>query len=161
MTVFTKLDSIDSTEKNGSSKSTHCPKSLRLIMVQTLAKLVLVFRQKHIGSAFIHQILLLYSTVIGDLIYGNLYLFLFRCKIVDKHLEILAPQHIECKFMKIDAEKSKFLTDRLKVRVLPTLVLLRDNKTVCYFTFKPFNRQRNSSTLQFQETMMSIAAKHT
>jgi len=32
--------------------------------------------------------------------------------------------------MKIDAEKSKFLTDRLKVRVLPTLVLLRDNKTV-------------------------------
>ncbi|KAF6040945.1 TXNDC9 [Bugula neritina] len=53
-----------------------------------------------------------------------------RCKIVDKHLEILAPQHLECKFMKIDAEKSKFLTDRLKVRVLPTLVLLRDNKTV-------------------------------
>jgi len=53
-----------------------------------------------------------------------------RCKVVDKHLEILAPQHIECKFMKIDAEKSKFLTDRLKVRVLPTIVILRDNKTV-------------------------------
>ena len=141
MAVFTKLDSI---EKNGCSKSAHCPKSLRLIMVQTLAKLVLVFRQKYIGSSFIHQILLLglYSTVIGDLIYGNLYLFLFRCKIVDKHLEILAPQHIECKFMKIDAEKSKFLTDRLKVRVLPTLVLLRDNKTVCEFTIKLFKRQR-------------------
>ena len=41
--------------------------------------------------------------------------------------------------MKIDAEKSKFLTDRLKVRVLPTLVLLRDNKTVCEFTFEPFS----------------------
>lgn len=55
---------------------------------------------------------------------------IFRCKIVDKHLEILAPQHLECKFMKIDAEKSKFLTDRLKVRMLPTIVILKDNKTV-------------------------------
>ncbi|XP_067944071.1 thioredoxin domain-containing protein 9-like [Watersipora subatra] len=53
-----------------------------------------------------------------------------RCKIVDKHLQLLAPQHIECRFLKIDAEKSKFLTDRLKVRVLPTIVILRDNKTV-------------------------------
>ena len=54
----------------------------------------------------------------------------FRCKIVDKHLEILAAKHIEAKFIKIDAEKAKFLTERLNVRVLPTMVLLKENKTV-------------------------------
>jgi len=56
----------------------------------------------------------------------------FRCKIVDKHLSILAAKHLEAKFMKIDAEKSPFLTQRLKIRVLPTICLLRDGKVVDY-----------------------------
>jgi len=56
----------------------------------------------------------------------------FRCKILDKHLGILAAKHLEAKFMKIDAEKSPFLTQRLKIRVLPTLCLLRDGKVVDY-----------------------------
>jgi len=56
----------------------------------------------------------------------------FRCKILDKHLSILAAKHLEAKFMKIDAEKSPFLTQRLKIRVLPTLCLLRDGKVVDY-----------------------------
>merc|ERR1719309_187016 len=54
----------------------------------------------------------------------------FRCKILDKHLQTLAAQHLEAKFLKIDAEKSPFLTQRLKIRVLPTIALLRDGKTV-------------------------------
>ena len=54
----------------------------------------------------------------------------FRCKIVDKHLAILAPKHLEAKFVKIDAEKAHFLTKRLKIRVLPTVALVRDSKTV-------------------------------
>lgn len=33
-----------------------------------------------------------------------------RCKIVDKHLEILARKHIETKFCKINVEKAPFLT---------------------------------------------------
>lgn len=45
-------------------------------------------------------------------------------------MEILAAKHIEAKFIKIDAEKAKFLTERLNVRVLPTMVLLKENKTV-------------------------------
>jgi len=56
----------------------------------------------------------------------------FRCKIVDKHLQILAAKHLEAKFLKIDAEKSPFLTRRLKIRVLPTICLLRDGKAVDY-----------------------------
>ncbi|XP_013779565.1 thioredoxin domain-containing protein 9-like [Limulus polyphemus] len=50
----------------------------------------------------------------------------FRCKIVDKHLAALARKHIETKFCKIDVEKSPFLTDRLRIRVLPTIVLCKN-----------------------------------
>ena len=45
-----------------------------------------------------------------------------RCDIVDKHLTILAPKHIETKFIKVNVEKFPFLVDRLKIRVLPTIV---------------------------------------
>lgn len=56
----------------------------------------------------------------------------FRCKIVDKHLELLAPKHLETKFMKINAEKCKFLVDRLKIVVLPTICIAMDGKTQDY-----------------------------
>lgn len=56
----------------------------------------------------------------------------FRCRIVDKHLKILAPKHIETKFVKIDAEKAPFLTRRLNVRVIPTIILCKDSKTKDY-----------------------------
>lgn len=52
-----------------------------------------------------------------------------RCKIVDKHLMILSKNHIETKFCKINAEKAPFLTDRLKIRILPTICLVKDGKT--------------------------------
>ncbi|CAH8491608.1 unnamed protein product [Dicrocoelium dendriticum] len=50
----------------------------------------------------------------------------FRCKIVDKHLELLAPKHIECRMIKLNAEKSPFLTQRLNIIVIPTIVLVKD-----------------------------------
>lgn len=34
----------------------------------------------------------------------------FRCKVVDKHLHLLARKHLETKFCKINAEKCPFLT---------------------------------------------------
>ncbi len=55
-----------------------------------------------------------------------------RCKIVDKHMEILARQHLECKFMKIDAERSQFLVDRLKIKVIPTIALIKNHQTCDY-----------------------------
>lgn len=55
-----------------------------------------------------------------------------RCKLVDKHLDILARKHIETKFCKINAEKAPFLTERLKIRVLPTLCLVKNGKTKDY-----------------------------
>ena len=38
---------------------------------------------------------------------------------------MLAHKHPETKFAKINAEKCPFLTDRLKVRVIPTLALIK------------------------------------
>lgn len=56
----------------------------------------------------------------------------FRCKIVDKHLSELAQKHIETRFIKINAERSKFLVERLRIVVLPTICLAKDGKTVDY-----------------------------
>lgn len=47
----------------------------------------------------------------------------FRCKILDKHLAILAKKHVETKFCKINAEKTPFLCDRLKIKVIQTFII--------------------------------------
>ncbi|CAE7726045.1 unnamed protein product, partial [Symbiodinium microadriaticum] len=52
-----------------------------------------------------------------------------RCEIVDAHFEKLAPKHLETRFVKIDAEKSPFLVERLGIILLPTIVLIKDGKT--------------------------------
>lgn len=49
-----------------------------------------------------------------------------RCKIMDKHLALLAPQHPEAKFVKVDAEKAPFFVGKLQVQVLPTLVYFEE-----------------------------------
>lgn len=51
------------------------------------------------------------------------------CKVMDKHLSNLARIHLETKFLKISAERSPFLTERLKIWMLPTVVLVKDGKT--------------------------------
>lgn len=48
---------------------------------------------------------------------------------MDKHLAGLARKHIETKFIRVDAEKSPFLAERLKIWMLPTVVLIKDGKT--------------------------------
>lgn len=53
----------------------------------------------------------------------------WRCEIVDKHLEKLAPLHMETKFLKINAEKCNFLVDRLKIVIMPTIGTTVDGKT--------------------------------
>jgi len=44
-----------------------------------------------------------------------------RCKIVDKHFEILAKKYWKTRFVKIDAEKCEFLVQRFMICVLPTM----------------------------------------
>ncbi|KAM9487350.1 thioredoxin domain-containing protein 9 [Clarias gariepinus] len=56
----------------------------------------------------------------------------FRCKILDKHLSILTKKHLETKFIKLNVEKAPFLTERLRIKVIPTLALVKDGKTKDY-----------------------------
>ena len=49
--------------------------------------------------------------------------------IVDSHFEKLAPTHLETLFLKINVEKNPFLVDRLRIVLIPTIVLIRDGKT--------------------------------
>ncbi|XP_014223981.1 thioredoxin domain-containing protein 9 [Trichogramma pretiosum] len=55
-----------------------------------------------------------------------------RCKIVDMHLKILCRKHLETRFVKLDVEKSPFLTERLRIKVIPTIALVVDSKTKDY-----------------------------
>ncbi len=52
-----------------------------------------------------------------------------RCEIVDAHFHKLAPKHVECRFVKINAEKNPYLVEKLGVILLPTMVLIKDGKT--------------------------------
>mmetsp|Transcript_6992 Transcript_6992/g.13993 ORF Transcript_6992/g.13993 Transcript_6992/m.13993 type:complete len:254 (-) Transcript_6992:311-1072(-) len=51
------------------------------------------------------------------------------CDIIDRHLRDLAPGHLETKFIKVDAEKSPFLVERLKIWMLPSIVIAINGTT--------------------------------
>ena len=53
----------------------------------------------------------------------------WRCEIVDKHLSTLARKHVETKFIKVNAEKSPYLVEKLRVYMLPTMMLIKNGKT--------------------------------
>ncbi|XP_063239685.1 thioredoxin domain-containing protein 9 [Bacillus rossius redtenbacheri] len=55
-----------------------------------------------------------------------------RCKIVDHHLRALARSHVETRFVKLDVERCPFLTGRLRIKVIPTLALVKEGKTKDY-----------------------------
>lgn len=51
---------------------------------------------------------------------------------MDKHLQLLAPKHVETRFIKLDVERAPFLCDRLKIRVLPTIAVVINSITKDY-----------------------------
>jgi hypothetical protein len=53
-------------------------------------------------------------------------------QVMDKHMAILAKQHVETRFIKVHAEKSPFLTEKLRIVVLPTLALVKNAKVEDY-----------------------------
>jgi len=56
----------------------------------------------------------------------------WACKVMDKHLGIIAKKHLETKIVKINAEKSPYLTEKLKIWMLPTLALIKNGKVEDY-----------------------------
>lgn len=53
-----------------------------------------------------------------------------RCKIMDHHLNLIAPLHLTCKFLRIDAEKTPFFVQKLQIKTLPTLIVFREGKAM-------------------------------
>lgn len=53
-------------------------------------------------------------------------------QVVDKHLSALAKQHVETRFVKVHAEKAPFLTEKLRIVVLPTLAIVKNAKVEDY-----------------------------
>jgi len=45
-----------------------------------------------------------------------------------EHSTLLAAKHLEARFIWVDAENAPFLTDRLNIYMLPTIVCIKDNK---------------------------------
>ena len=59
-------------------------------------------------------------------------MFTVHLQVMDKHMSILAKQHLETRFVKINAERSPFLAEKLKIIVLPTLALIKNAKVDDY-----------------------------
>jgi len=57
-----------------------------------------------------------------------------RCEIMDHHLQMIARQHIECKFIRIDASKTPFFVSKLAIQTLPTLLVFKGGKVVSTLT---------------------------
>eukprot|EP01023_Acetabularia_acetabulum_P066243 TRINITY_DN890_c1_g1_i2.p2 TRINITY_DN890_c1_g1~~TRINITY_DN890_c1_g1_i2.p2 ORF type:complete len:140 (-),score=26.42 TRINITY_DN890_c1_g1_i2:250-669(-) len=49
-----------------------------------------------------------------------------RCAIIDDHLERLSKKFVSTKFIKLCAPDAPFFVEKLKVRVLPCILMLRD-----------------------------------
>lgn len=45
-----------------------------------------------------------------------------------EHATVLAQRHLEARFIWVDAENAPFLTERLNIYMLPTIVCIKDNK---------------------------------
>mmetsp|Transcript_23526 Transcript_23526/g.33200 ORF Transcript_23526/g.33200 Transcript_23526/m.33200 type:complete len:252 (-) Transcript_23526:77-832(-) len=53
-----------------------------------------------------------------------------RCKIIDKHMSILAQKYHETKFIMINAAKAPFFVQKLQIQTLPTVVYFRNGIAV-------------------------------
>jgi hypothetical protein len=54
----------------------------------------------------------------------------WRCKVVDKHLEILAKKHLPTRFVKLDITKNPYLAEKLNIIMLPTVSFIKDGKVL-------------------------------
>ncbi|KAF6255246.1 thioredoxin-like protein [Scenedesmus sp. NREL 46B-D3] len=79
------------------------------------------------------------------------------CKVMDKHMGLLCRQHLETKFIKINAEKSPYLTDKLKIWMLPTLALIKSEKVVDYVVgFDDLGGKDDFTTEQLAERLARV-----
>ena len=78
-----------------------------------------------------------------------------RCKIIDKHLQIISQEHRETLFVKINAEKTPFFTEKLNVRVLPTIILFVKGKAIHRFIgFQDFGMNDDFPTINLSRQLV-------
>ena len=78
-----------------------------------------------------------------------------RCKIIDKHLQIIAQNHRETLFVKINAEKTPFFTEKLNIRVLPTIILFVKGKSIHRFIgFQDFGMNDDFPTINLSRQLV-------
>lgn len=53
-----------------------------------------------------------------------------RCRIMDSHLETLAPLHVDTRFLRINVTNAAFLVTKMKIQVLPCVIAFIDGKGV-------------------------------
>ncbi|KAG2577812.1 thioredoxin domain-containing protein 9 homolog [Panicum virgatum] len=76
------------------------------------------------------------------------------CKVLDKHLSIIAKQHVETRFIKVHAEKAPFLTEKLRIVVLPTLAIVKNAKVEDYVVgFDELGGKDDFSTEDLEERL--------
>ncbi|CAO2210520.1 unnamed protein product [Urochloa humidicola] len=76
------------------------------------------------------------------------------CKVLDKHLSILAKQHVETRFIKVHAEKAPFLSEKLRIVVLPTLAIVKNAKVEDYVVgFDELGGKDDFSTEDLEERL--------
>lgn len=77
-----------------------------------------------------------------------------RCKAVDKNVSQVAPCVLGVRFLKIDAEKCPFFVEKLKIRVLPSILYFIDGKTVHTVTgFAEFGGNEDFAIPEFVDSM--------
>ncbi|KAG9395771.1 Thioredoxin [Carpediemonas membranifera] len=52
------------------------------------------------------------------------------CKVLDRHLEKLAKQYLDVRFLKLNAIHAEFFVQKLKIKTLPNLIMFREGKVV-------------------------------
>lgn len=55
------------------------------------------------------------------------------CDVLGDHFKVLAEKHMESRFIKVNAEKSPFLVERLNVWMMPTIVCCKEGKVHAQF----------------------------
>eukprot|EP00123_Amoebidium_parasiticum_P020137 comp42740_c0_seq1/m.47464 comp42740_c0_seq1/g.47464 ORF comp42740_c0_seq1/g.47464 comp42740_c0_seq1/m.47464 type:complete len:203 (-) comp42740_c0_seq1:142-750(-) len=79
-----------------------------------------------------------------------------RCKIVDKHMEILCKKYYRTRFVHINVLLTPFLVEKLILRVLPTIVCFVDGRVVARIVgFEDFGNTDNFTTATFEKRLGS------
>ena len=55
--------------------------------------------------------------------------------VMKEHMTVLSQQHMEARFVWVDAENAPFITEKLNIWMLPTIVCIENNKVKCQHTF--------------------------